>query len=82
MRYRLSWLETWSEKHEPPQGVAVEYSPNEDWWDHQYTFQFTADSNDEAKELAVKWMVDNSSAFDFEIWSLYCEDPIMTEEDV
>ena len=44
--YRLSWLETWSERHYPPEGVSVEYLPNDDWWDHEFKYYFPAKTDE------------------------------------
>ena len=81
MRYRLYWLETWSEKRQADlPNVIVEHFENSDgWFDHEYSYRFSANSEDEAKQIAAEY----SRQFEGgAVCGLYCEDPIMTEEDV
>lgn len=81
MRYRLSWLETWSEKREAdlPNVVVKHFENSEGWFDHEYSYHFRAGSERAAKQIAAEY----SRQFEGgAVWSLYCEDPIMTEEDV
>ena len=81
MWYRLSWLETWSEKHQPTlPNVVVEYFENSDEWiDHKYSYHFSVNSEKEAKQIASEY----SRQFEGDtVWSLYREELIMTEEDI
>lgn len=85
MKYRLSWLETWSTKHEVREpNVTVEYSEDGGgWWEHEFSYVFEAPTEITAKKIA-KTFVETKSEFTFEVWSLYNDknEPILTEEDL
>lgn len=80
--YRLSWLEHWSEKHPAlSPGVYVEHREESDgWFEHDYSYRFRAESDTEAKAIALRFIEKNPEGSPFEVWSLYNENPILTEE--
>lgn len=80
MFYRLSWLEHWSSKHPATlPGVSVQYMEESDgWFEHDWSYQFQAETDAEAKDIARKFVEKN---IDDSVWSLYNESPILTEEE-
>ena len=52
MRYRLYWLETWSEKRQAdlPNVIVEHFERSDGWFDHAYSYHFSANSDDEWPE--------------------------------
>lgn len=85
MKYRLGWMAHWSTKHVPSDDrVIVTYQEELDgWWEHYYNYYFMANTDEEAK-LKAKKFIDQYSDDDLEIYGLTnldTKETILTEEE-
>ena len=75
-------METWSEKHSAlSPGVSVQHAEDGDgWFEHEYSYMFRASNHEEAKRIALDFVDRNPEGSPMEVWSLYSEDAILTEQ--
>ena len=86
MKYRLGWLAHWSTKHVPSDDrVIVTYHRESDgWYEHEYFYYFIADTDEEAKLKAKKFIDQYSGDDGLEIYSVsntQTGETILTEEE-
>lgn len=84
MKYRLDWINTWSEQREATDPrVIVQYEEQPDGWFEHYYHYYTYQDNDEQARQAAMDFIENSGE-DIEVFSLLDENDkvIMTEEDL
>lgn len=86
MKYKLTWLNHWSEKRKAADPrIIIRYAEEPDgWWEHEYIYYFLAADNDDAISKATQFVDLYSGIEDIEIYSLTDEkgNVIMTEEGV
>ena len=83
MKYRLSWLAHWSEKHTPEEGVTVTYHQQSDgWWEHEYFYYFNAKDDKDAITKTMQFIKQSSEDIDiYSVINLGNDKVVMTEED-
>lgn len=85
MKYRLTWINHWSEKRESNDPrIIIRYAQESDgWYEHEYIYYFDADNDDKAKEKALEYI--KQSDDDIDIFSLInreTKETILTEEEL
>lgn len=66
MKYKMVWVEYWSEKHKPSDDrIIVRYmEQNDGWYEHEYIYYFLADNDTQAREKANTFLDEHSEALE------------------
>lgn len=70
MRYRLHWIEYWSDErgHTDPRVITIYQEQPDGWYEHEHIYNFIADNDDEAREKTLKFIAEQSTPI--EVFSL------------